>query len=191
MSRLPRLSPMVLAGVLLIAAGLLGGCLGVPRGAEPTTVGEGPPIGIYDSRAVAVASADYGPFGEWLGDLRARAEEAKAAGNEERLRELEAEALAEQDKLHRQGFGTAPIDDILGWIEEKLPAIREEAGVEALVSKWDEKGLAQWPDSPRIDVTERLIDAFNPSAERREMALSVLEHDPLPAWRLKMMGPRD
>ena len=70
-------------------------------------------IGVYDSRAVAVA---YAPS-EWnekrLKEKMAEMEKAKSAGEAKKIAELEAWGNDQQAKLHRQGFSTAPVDDIL------------------------------------------------------------------------------
>jgi hypothetical protein len=137
-------------------------------------------VGTYDSRSVAVAFAGSAPFNQWMSGLTAEHERAKAAGDQTRVAELEAEGQARQRSLHQQGFSTAPVDDILARIKDKLPAIRAKAGVEALVSEWDAAGLAKHRDAERVDVTMALIDAFNPSERQRKSAIEIRKHKPIP-----------
>lgn len=136
-------------------------------------------VGIYDSRAVAVAFAGSAAFNKWLGDLKAEHEKAKASGDQKRLAELGAEGAARQRQLHMQGFSTAPVTNILDQIKSKLPAIKEKAGVSALVSKWDKTGLAQHKDAVLVDVTTALVDAFSPSERQRKGAIDIQKHKPI------------
>jgi hypothetical protein len=137
-------------------------------------------VGIYDSRAVAVAFAGSAPFNRWLGGLKAEHEKAKASGDQKRVAELEAEGAAGQRLLHMQGFSTAPVSNILDQIKDQLPALKEKAGVSVLVSKWDKEGLAQYKDAARVDVTMALVDAFSPSERQRKSAIAIQEHEPIP-----------
>jgi hypothetical protein len=137
-------------------------------------------VGIYDSRSVAVAFAGSAAFNRWLGDLKAEHAKAKASGDQKRVAELEAEGAAGQRLLHMQGFSTAPVTNILDQIKDKLPAIKEKAGVSVLVSKWDKAGLARYKDADRVDVTMALVDAFSPSERQRKSAIAIQEHKPIP-----------
>jgi len=49
-----------------------------------------------------------------------------------------------------------------------------------LVSKWDEKKLAEHKKAEKVDVTERLIDALGPSERQRRMALDIVKAKPVP-----------
>ncbi len=68
-------------------------------------------------------------------DLIARHKQAKDARDTKGTARLEAEGQAWQAALHRQGFGTAPADDLLAQVAGELPRIREAAGVTTLISK--------------------------------------------------------
>ncbi len=137
-------------------------------------------VGIYDSRSVAVAFAGSPSFNKWLGDLKAEHEKAKASGDQKRVAELEAEGAARQRLLHMQGFSTAPVTNILDKIKNKLPAIKEKAGVSALVSKWDKAALGRYKEADLVDVTLALVDALNPSERQRTSALEIQKHKPIP-----------
>lgn len=49
---------------------------------------------------------------------------AKAAGDQARMKELEERGQALQRKLHRQGFGSVPVDDILAHGKDRIPGQR-------------------------------------------------------------------
>jgi len=137
-------------------------------------------IGLYDSRAIAVAFAGSEHFNRWMSGLHTEYKKAKAAGNQKRVAEIEAEGSARQKKLHKQGFSTAPVDNILKQIEDCLPSIKQKANVRSLVSKWDEETLAKHPSADRVDVTMELIDALNPNARQRKSAIEIQKHQPIP-----------
>ena len=136
-------------------------------------------VGIYDSRAVAVAFAGSAAFDRWLGDLKAEHEKAKASGDQKRAAELEAEGAVRQRLLHMQGFSTAPVTNILDQIKDKLPALKEKAGVSVLLSKWDKDSLARYKNADLVDITMALVDAFSPSERQRKSAIDIQEHKPI------------
>lgn len=137
-------------------------------------------VGVYDSRAVAVAYCGSTLHNKSMSTLMAEFEKAKAAGDRKRIAELKAEGAAGQKLMHMQGFSTASVDDILDRIKERLPAIKEQAGVTALVSKWDKPGLAKYKDAEVVDVTMALVDAFSPNDRQRKSAIEIQNHDPIP-----------
>ncbi|KAF0176806.1 MAG: hypothetical protein FD161_2750 [Limisphaerales bacterium] len=136
-------------------------------------------IGVYDSRAIAVAYAGSAFQQQKMKDLTARHQQAKAAGDTKETARLEAEGQAWQAALHRQGFGTAPVDDLLAHIASELPRLRETAGVTTLLSKWNQPELAKHPQAERVDVTMQLVDAFRPTETQRKRALEIQQHRPV------------
>ena len=113
-------------------------------------------------------------------NLHAKYKKAKVAGDQKRVAEIEAEGAARQRQLHKQGFSTAPVDNILKQIEDRLPSIKQKANVSSLVSKWDEETLVRHPSADRVDVTMELIDALNPNARQRKSAIEIQKHKPIP-----------
>lgn len=144
-------------------------------------------IGIYDSRAVAAAFAHSEYNEERLNAKMAEMEEAKAAGDTKKIEELDKWGNAQQHKLHRQGFSTAPVDDILEYIKDTLPQIAEDANVTALVSKWDKKALKPYKSAEQIDITARIIAEFDPDEKRLKMIEQLKAKKPIPLWRLEIM----
>jgi hypothetical protein len=156
--------------------------------AAERTSGEVNRVGVYDSRAIAVAYAGTDLFRDRLKELRARQEVAIAAGDEEAAAAIEAEGAALQQKMHRQGFSTAPVDDILEQIGDKLPAIMEKHALAAIVSKWDEEKLAEFPGAERIDITMLLVDALGPDERQRKFAVEIQNRKPVPLDEIKEGG---
>jgi hypothetical protein len=140
-------------------------------------------IGIYDSRAVAVAFVGSGVYkataGKKLAEMMAEYREAKARGDRRRVEELEAWGEAQQALLHKQGFSTAPVDGILQHIADQLPDIKRRANVERLVSKWDTQALSEHKPAEHVDVTMRLVEAFEPNEKQKTRAVEIQKCDPV------------
>ena len=136
-------------------------------------------IGVYDSRAVAIACAGSIFQQNKMRDLTSQLKKAKESGDAKEVSRLEAEGKAWQAQLHRQGFGTAPVDDILTNIASELPKIQQTVGVTSLVSKWNKAEFDKHLNAERIDVTLQLIDAFHPSGKQRQYALDIQKKSPV------------
>lgn len=166
---------LLVAGIGLF---LVGGCAG-SRGGVGKTADAGVRVGTYDSRSVAIAWVGTESFKGWMAELREDHAAAVAAGDTQRAETLAAEGEERQEQLHRQGFGTAPVDTILAGIEEKLEKIKTDAGVVALVSRWDKEALAEYENATQVDLTEAVVDALGPTQKQRESALSIRTQDPI------------
>jgi len=116
-------------------------------------------------------------------DMRAEYEKEKAAGDEKRVKELEAEGPAQQELMHKQGFGTWPVDDILERIKGKIPEIASRADVEVIVSKWNI--VYQGPGVEFVDVTERMVEPFDPDEGTLKIVREIQAQDPVPLEELK------
>ncbi len=162
----------------MIVLSILAICPATHAGEKP-----GVAIGIFDSRAVAMAWARGGTFQKKFVAMKAERDAAKAKGDDKRVAELEKEGPALQDRLHRQVFGNEPIDAVLKVIEKDLQGIARAAGVDIQVSKWE---IAyQSPDAKMIDVTWELVNLFKPDEETRKLIKELLKTQPLPADELK------
>ncbi len=142
-------------------------------------------VGIYDSRAVAIAFA-HSEF-NGIDAKMAEMEKAKAAGDTKKIRELDQWGKAQQAKLHRQGFSTAPVDDILEHIKDNLPQITKDANVAALVSKWDKKTLKRYKSAELFDVTDLIVAQFNPNEKVLRTIEQIKKKKPIPLWQLDIM----
>ena len=135
-------------------------------------------IGIYDSRAIAVAYAGSTAQVQKMKELTAQMKEALEAADTNRVAQLEREGRAWQTQLQQQGFGTAPVDALFANIARELPAIQEAAGVTTLISKWNKTELDRHPRAEQVDITMRLVDAFHPNEKQRKRALEIQKMKP-------------
>ncbi len=135
-------------------------------------------IGVYDSRAVAIAYAGSPHLRSRIEALKEQRAAALAAGDAAAAARLADEGAAIQRGLHAQGFGSAPVDDLLAHIAPQLPAVREHAGVGRLISKWDAAALAAQPRAVRVDVTWALVEAFAPDERARRHAREIIAVPP-------------
>jgi len=164
---------------------LLGGLFVLTLGAQESTAASENPtlvVGTFDSRAVAVAYVQSDAFSNYLvaqqTDVAKVLERAKTAGDETLVAELGALGPAMQKRLHEQGFGTAPVDDIIARIIDKLPNIAKEAGVDVIISKWTL--TYSNPTAEFIDVTSLIVAEFEPNERTLKMIQSTVEADPVP-----------
>jgi hypothetical protein len=137
-------------------------------------------IGIYDSRVVAYARFWTEAHQRELNEKAKASKDAKAAGQTVRYEELSAALKKEQERIHRQVFSTAPIDDVLAEIKDQLPEIQKEAGVSKLVSKWDEATLKQHRKAERVDVTDLLVREFRPGEKQLKVMADLKRKKPVP-----------
>ena len=161
--------------VLAIVLALSSSCASQDDARDATTR-----IGVYDSRAVAVAFSGSPVHEAQLAELRAALEEAEETGDAAAAAQLDAEAKARQAKAHAQAFSTAPVDEILALIPDSLAEIQATAGVTALVSKWDEAVLKEYEGADTVDLSLALVDALHPTERQRESAMEIQRHKPIP-----------
>jgi hypothetical protein len=138
-------------------------------------------VGVFDSRALVLAFAGSGTFEVELRNAREELKQAKTEGDEQRAREIEAEQKGRQDRFHRQGFSTAPVDDILEHIKDRLPDIAKEAGVDLIVSQW--RIAYQKPTAKFVDVTDQLVKLFDPDEKTLDNIRELHKQEPLPLYQ--------
>ncbi len=140
-------------------------------------------IGIYDSRAVAYAHFWSEAHQRDLNDLAKKAKEAKAAGQTGLFTELEAALKKASDGHHLRVFSTAPVDDVLAGMKERVAEIMKQAGVTRCVSKWDEAVLKGYPATARVDVTDLLLREFKLTDKQMKGVQELRTKPPLPLDR--------
>lgn len=133
-------------------------------------------IGIYDSRAIAVAYARSEYFNSILEDLKTEFEKAKEMDDEELVQLLDAKGQAMQDVLHKQGFSTMSVDNILELIN--IQEIADMAEVDLIICKWDI--VFEKPDLEYIDVTHYFVQFFSPDSETQYILDELKETEPVP-----------
>jgi hypothetical protein len=120
-------------------------------------------VGVYDSRAIALAY--------WQEEVDGK----------ERFYNYEALGMKDVDLgvlMHQQVFSYHKPVQALEHIADNLPEVMEQAGVDVIVSKWDKEELAKYNiigsgwdgefavNNPNVvDVTNRLVQLYNPTAK--------------------------
>jgi hypothetical protein len=138
-------------------------------------------IGVYDSRAVAYAHFWSASYQTKLNHLMASAKAAKQSGDTNSFGAKSEALRSAQENSHRQVFSTAPVDDALAAIKDRIPEIKKQAGVSVLVSKWDEKALKENSKAEQVDVTDQLVREFiQPTEKQLKVIESLRKAEPLP-----------
>lgn len=137
-------------------------------------------IGIYDSRVVAFGSFWSEAHQRALNERMKAAKEAQAAGDTNRFVELKAAVKAEQEKVHLQVFSSAPVDDVLAGMKDRVQAIQKEAGVSQLISKWNEKTLAEHKGDEKVDVTDLFLRGFKLNERQMKTVEEMRKRPPVP-----------
>jgi Skp family chaperone for outer membrane proteins len=168
----------------IAALALVISCLGLAWFTTPAKAAAPTRIGVFDSRAIAIA---YWRSDEGMRQLRGLHEEyakAKAANDEKRVKELEQEGPWQQVRMHQQAFSTATVATILGQVSDKLPGVAKQAGVSAIVSKWE----VPYKDASieTVDVTLPIVRLFNQDEQMLKMISQIQAQPPIPFEKLPL-----
>jgi len=168
---------VLLRGLTATTVGAAG--LGAARSAAAAEKSDkaGLRVGVFDSRAIILAYAKTEDFKRHLRGMSEELQKAKAASDEERVKELEAEGPALQKRLHMQGFSTYPVTDVLEHIKEKIPGVAKETGVDVIVSKWDVVFKSR--SAEFTDVTYALVKLFIPNEEALKLVKDIQRIPPI------------
>ncbi len=135
-------------------------------------------VGSFDSRAIAVAYVRSDKFKNYLEGLQAELEQAKAANDEKRVKELEIQGPEMQKLIHKQGFSIWPVNDILEHIKGDYPEIAEQADVDVIICKWDI--VYKRADAELVDVTNQMVKLFDPDEATLKVIEELLKKPPVP-----------
>jgi hypothetical protein len=141
-------------------------------------------IGVFDSRAVAVAYGNSDEFKKSIASVFADLQTARAGKDEKRVKELERELPWAQVRAHQQAFSNGPVGEILAKVKDQLPAIAAQAGVSLIVSKWEVQ--FRDPKVELVDVTVPLAMLFHPSAKVLQWVDEMKARDPIPFSELPL-----
>ena len=144
-------------------------------------------LGVFDSRAVAIAYAQSPAFGPELQRLRTQLEQAKAAKNDKLAAELETKGQTQQALLHLQGFSIGSVSEILAKYKDAVAAVAKEAKVSVVVSQYEL--IYQGPGIETVDVTEALVKKINDSPKVLAGLADLKKNKPLSM--LEALGHRD
>lgn len=156
--------------------------MGMAHAADETNKTSAVPerIGVYDSRVIAYAHFWTEAQQRKRDEMAKTSKEARAAGQTNRYLELKAELTQLREQSHLQVFSTAPVDNVLAEMKDRLPKMQKEAGVSRLVSKWDEDTLRKLKKLEQVDVTDRLLREFKLDDKQQKMAADIRAKKPLP-----------
>ena len=116
-------------------------------------------IGTYDPRAIAVAYAHSPLHQKLLASKMKEMKDAKAAGDQKKVAELEKWGESQQRLLHMQGFAGAPVNEILAEVKSQIADVAQKAHVDLIARQadWTSAGVEVF------DVTDELVKLFNPN----------------------------
>jgi hypothetical protein len=175
---------IVMAVLLTAAFGITGLVRDHGAHAETTKASSPVRLGVFDSRAVAIAYYRSDAHMEYIKNLKAEYAAATEAGDDARAEELSHEGESSQALAHKQGFGSWPVDDLLDRIADDLPAIARNAGVDVIVSKWDI--VHADPSLEFVDVTLAMVQPFHPDEAVLKLIRDELPKvDPVPIAELE------
>lgn len=132
-------------------------------------------VGVYDSRAVALAYGRSSEFEARIDRMRAERAEAEAAGDSTRVEELNEEGPWLQERMHMQVFGNLPVDDILEGRGEMIAEVARSTGVDVIVPSvaWSGDGVEI------VDVTEAFAEQFGVDEQTLQMVRQVRDVEPV------------
>ena len=169
----------------LLLLGMACLCSGNTSFAEDNETGTPVRIGTYDSRAIAIAYAGsrFNPVKEKMAEF----EQARAAGDQDKMKELQQWGEQLQRKLHFQGFGRVPVDDLLEPVKEGISQLITSQNVVAITSHCN----ATSKSVELVDLTDGLVALFEPSEKTLERVKGIRKVEPVPLTQLADMPADD
>lgn len=135
-------------------------------------------LGVYDSRAIAVAYVNSREFQIFMKPAQNAYDKAKLENNQKVMQELQHGMELAQHRLNEEAYSTASVAAIMATIKNSVPAVAKEAGVDAIVSKWELNYQA--PEVETEDVTDKLIALFHTTEQGWQWAREIQKKPPLP-----------
>lgn len=146
-------------------------------------------IGIYDSRAVAIAFGNSKEGMAFVADLHAKMMRAMEAKDDTLIQQVKKTAEAYQVLNHLRGFSIGSVADILDKHRADVDAIAKEAGVFIIVSKYEL--IHADPDVDVVDVTMHLVNIWEPSDRVLGWISELPQHEPLPLLEVLALPVED
>jgi hypothetical protein len=135
-------------------------------------------VGVYDSRAVAVAWANSTEFKDAMKSIEVDHQKAKDVKDEKRAKKIESQMQLLQRHAHEQGFSTGSVLPIMTKVQDSLPAIAKQAEVTIIVSKWELNYRTD--DVELVDVTDKIVARFHVSEHGLKWSQQIQQKPPLP-----------
>lgn len=168
------------ASIALLLCALTFAIYIAPALADPSRSAQAPSkpavlrIGTYDSRALAVAYARSEKFAQKMSELHRQRSDAEKAGDKNRVAELDALGESMQARMHLQGFSTAPVDDVLDTVRDRLPDVAKQENVAAVARAIDYQDAS----TELVDVTDELVALFNPDEQTLKIVSDLRKQKP-------------
>lgn len=134
-------------------------------------------IGIFDSRAVAIAYAHTKGFTDAVKAARVDYDQAKLDNDDQKMKAIQDRMKLLQRRMHEQGFSTASVAGILAKVKDALPEIARQEGVQVIVSKWELNAFD--PNVTVVDVTDDLVALFHPDEKTLKWVKSIQKAAPV------------
>jgi hypothetical protein len=144
------LSTLAILGVLVVP--------GIRSAADDSPKDAKIRIGTYDNRAITLAHVASRFHKDLMAEKMAALKKAKDAGDQAKVKELEAWGGQYQRQLHFQGFGRAPVDDLLEPVKEKIAQLARDKKLAAVTMSCDFTS----EQVELVDVTEDLAKLYGP-----------------------------
>jgi len=134
-------------------------------------------VGTFDSRCIAIAYGRSDEFIKEIDSIKTEVVKAKEEGNVQRVEELEKLGATRQFLMHQQGFSNGSIINIMAKLKEIFPTISAENNVQMILSKWEVMFADESIEF--VDITDQLVDYFNPDEETRKILGQIKLIDPV------------
>lgn len=135
-------------------------------------------VGVYDSRAIAVAYANSREYQNLMKLVELDYAQAKNASNVTRMNDIQKRLQATQRRLDDQTFSTGSVAGVMAILKSSLPHLAREAGVDIIVSKYELN--YQSLNVETEDVTDKLVALFHTSEQGWKWAKEIQQKPPLP-----------
>jgi hypothetical protein len=134
-------------------------------------------LGTYDSRIVTMAYSRSEHFTKVMNEMK---ESEAIMQSNDTAKKIEAiyKIFTKQYILHQQVFSSGSSAFILDLVKDKLPQVAKDAGVFAIVSKWELTFVD--PNVEVIDLTMPVSKLFNPSGDFDQMVPQMQAQAPIP-----------
>jgi hypothetical protein len=155
------------------------GCKTTDKSAEndfkQNSVVEATKVGIYDSRVIAFAYWSQEVEGkqrlnhpDYNSNSSALAYWSEQVDGKPRYIPPDDKGLKGKEfgyMMHQQVFSYHEPVQALEYIADKLPEVMKQADVDVIISKWEKEKLAKFDSTKFVDITDRLVQLFNPTAQ--------------------------
>jgi hypothetical protein len=134
-------------------------------------------LGTYDSRIVTLAYSRSEHFSKVMNEMK-ESEAIMQSNDTAKKIETIYKIFTKQYIMHQQVFSSGSSAFILDLVKDKLPQVAKDAGVFAIVSKWELTFVD--PNVEVIDLTMPVSKLFNPSGDFDQMVPQMQAQAPIP-----------